>query len=207
MHRPLILLFLSTTWAFHVPTRVLHYRRSATALPAASSPADGNNNNNNNNNDDDAAANEADTSGYFRLPADNEVFPLEYFSEAPVRDSDGVRAAAELDEQTRATIERQLESSFDNYQSWETQEMAAKLLFMPETLERVRVLALKLNSIEKMGETAGWTEGLVDMLRTTRSEMRMWGKESELYEFVPGSRSRLQRKNEGSFWPKPWWQK
>ena len=155
-----------------------------------------------------AQSDDADTSGYFRLPSDNEIFPLNYFLEAPVDDDNNKGGAkATLDEQTVAMIERQLESSFDNYQPWETKDIAAKLLLLPEQLERVRVLALKLDGIERIGDARGWDEGLVDMLRTTRSEVRMYAKDAELYQFSPGSRSQLERKKEPSFWSWGWGKK
>ena len=137
---------------------------------------------------DPAADNDDDSSstGYFRLPNDEnnqDVFPLDnYFLE---KDGQGKQSKQNdvNDATTRQSVLRQLEFAFDNYQPWEVIEMSEKLYKMPEQFSKIRELCLRLDSLEAMAETQGWSENMVDVLRSTRSEIRMYGKDTEFYDF------------------------
>ena len=128
--------------------------------------------------------NDDDSSGYFRLPNDesNQDDLDNYFLE----DGEGKQSKqkpATIDEVTRKSVLRQLEFAFDHYQPWEVIEMSEKLFNMPEQFTKIRQLCLRLESIEAIAETQGWSENMVDVLRSTRSEIRMYGKDTEFYDF------------------------
>jgi hypothetical protein len=144
---------------------------------------------------DDANQAKDNKSGVFRLPKDNEVFPLlnNYFLEPELEE---VEQPGSLDPTTRNSIVRQLEMAFDNYQPWEIIEMSEKLFLMPQQLEKVREIVRRLESIEVYAEKqGGWDENLVDALRSSRSQVRMWAKDTEFYD------TKGNKKEQVSMWP------
>ena len=144
---------------------------------------------------DDANA-ESSKSGYFRLPKDNEVFPLDNYFLEPGNEEMDETSDSPLDGETRNSIVRQLEMAFDNYQPWEIIEMSEKLFVMPEQLEKVRELVRRLDSLEEYAaKQGGWDENLVDAMRSSRSEVRMWAKDTEFYD------TNGNRKEQVTLWP------
>lgn len=146
--------------------------------------------------DGDDANTEINRSGYFRLPKDNEVFPLDNYFLEPGNEEMDAPSDSPLDAETRNSIVRQLEMAFDNYQPWEIIEMSEKLFVMPEQLEKVRELVRRLDSLEEYAaKQGGWDENLVDAMRSSRSEVRMWAKDTEFYD------TNGNRKEQVTLWP------
>ena len=132
----------------------------------------------------DRTADNDSSTGYFRLPNEESSQDLDnYFLDDGENNMQSKQKPTNVDDDTRKSILRQLEFAFDNYQPWEVIEMSEKLYKMPEQFTKIRELCLRLDSLEAIAETQGWSENMVDVLRSTRSEIRMYGKDTEFYDF------------------------
>ena len=128
---------------------------------------------------------DAELTGYFQLPeidSSSAYTSREYSSS--YEDNDGPALNSEkIDEITKKRLYRQLLFAFDNYQESEIMDMSVKILQMPSQLSKILQLTIKAESIEAAAEKAGgFDEYLYDALRTTRSEIRMYGKDVEFFD-------------------------
>ena len=132
-----------------------------------------------------ADVNDGEKTGYFQLP--------QMGNTNDVPDSRGVRSYEDnynempddlpIDDATKKRLFRQLLFAFDNYQEPEIIQISQKILKMPAQLKKLLQLTIRAEKIEAAAEEGGgFDEYLYDALRSTRSEIRMYGKDAEFYD-------------------------
>lgn len=132
-----------------------------------------------------AKPDDAELTGYFQLPEIDSSSA--YKSREKLRpyedDEDTASDSEKVDEATKRRLYRQLLFAFDNYQEFEIMKMSKKILLMPSQLAKLIQLTIRAEDIEAAAEKGGgFDEYLYDALRTTRSEIRMYGKDVEFFD-------------------------
>lgn len=149
-----------------------------------------------------AKPNDAELTGYFQLPEidSSSAYSSGEYVRSYEDNTDPARDSQEIDEATKRRLYRQLLFAFDNYQESEIMEMSKKILQMPSQLAKILQLTIRAEDIEAAAEKGGgFDEYLYDALRTTRSEIRMYGKD---VEFFDDEGKDLRGISSGpSFWP------
>lgn len=147
-----------------------------------------------------ATSDDAEKTGYFKLPQmpqSTSDFPTPFGSES-YADADEMPEGLIVDDKTKKRLLRQLMFAFDNYQEPEIIEMSKKILKMPSQLSKLLKLTTIAEEIEAAAEEGGgFDEYLYDALRSTRSQIRMYGKDVEFYD---DDGKNIER----TFWP---WEK
>jgi hypothetical protein len=149
-----------------------------------------------------AKPNDAELTGYFQLPeidSSSAYTSREYITSYEDDNDPGINPE-KIDEATKRRLYRQLLFAFDNYQESEIMEMCKKILQMPSQLSKILQLTIRAEDIEAAAEKGGgFDEYLYDALRTTRSEIRMYGKD---VEFFDDEGKDIRGSSSGpSFWP------
>lgn len=132
-----------------------------------------------------AKPDDAELTGYFQLPEIDSISANKSREQLrPYEDNEDAASDSEkVDEATKRRLYRQLQFAFDNYQEFEIMQMSKKILLMPSQLSKIIQLTIRAEDIEAAAEKGGgFDEYLYDALRTTRSEIRMYGKDVEFFD-------------------------
>ena len=132
-----------------------------------------------------ADADDGEKGGYFQLPnLDNTEDVLYSRSLRSFEDNyNEMPDDLPVDDAMKKRLFRQLLFAFDNYQEPEIIQICQKILKMPAQLKKLLQLTTRAEEIEAAAEEGGgFDEYLYDALRSTRSEIRMYGKDAEFYD-------------------------
>ena len=132
-----------------------------------------------------ADVDDGEKSGYFQLPKLDNIEDVRY-SRSLRSFEDNYNEMPDnlpVDDAMKKRLFRQLLFAFDNYQEPEIIQICQKILKMPAQLKKLLQLTTRAEEIEAAAEEGGgFDEYLYDALRSTRSEIRMYGKDAEFYD-------------------------
>ena len=149
-----------------------------------------------------AVTEEYEKTGYFRLPKidSSTRYPSPFDSGSYDDTDDMMPDVVPIDSETKRRLLRQLMFAFDNYREPEIIDMSKRLFKMPSQLKKLLQLTTIAEEIEAAAEAGGgFDEYLYDALRSTRSEIRMYGKDAEFFD--EEGRDIRGTDQEYSFWP------
>lgn len=128
---------------------------------------------------------DTEKTGYFQLPQrDNQGdYPFPLLSRSYEDTYTELPEDLSIDDAMKKRLCRQLLFAFDNYQEPEIIQMSQKILKMPAQLKKLLQLTNRAEEIEAAAEEGGgFDEYLYDALRSTRSEIRMYGKDVDFFD-------------------------